>query len=713
MAAIGKIRSKGKILAIIIGLALFSFIAEELFRSCQSTRADRMQQVGEVLGKKISLQEFSVLFEEYQEVVKLQRGVDNLSETDLNQAKDVVWNTFVQGKIVENEAKKLGLAITDEELQAVLNQGTNPMLRQTPFVDQATGLFDANQLKMFLAEYSAQQKTNPQAVQQYQSIYRYWTFTEKMLRQQLLTQKYQALFANCFLTNEIETKAVYEANKDEATIVLAAFAYNDVPNDDIEITNDDIKKKYAEVKGLFRQYDETRNVKYIDVKVDASAADRRDLLAQVNGYAADLAATSDPAEVVRKSTSLIPYLGVPVKKNAFPADISTMIDSLSVGETSKVFETKRDNTLNVLRVVSKESLPDTVVYRQIQVFADTPDAAHSRADSIYNALQGGADFELIAKNYAQTGEEITLTTAQYQTSPTIDADSKVYLENLNTLHEGEIKNVALTQGNVVVQILSRKGFVDKYICAVVKKTIDFSHDTYSAAYNKFASFVSANQTEQDIVDNAEKEGYVVRDFNDLTTAAHNIAGIASTRDALKWAFGAKEGQVSPLYECGSNDRLLVVVLDRINKKGYAPLTNPEVSDRVSDEITKAKKADVLLAEMGSVKSIDEAKSKGCKTDTIAQISFSSPVFVRIIAASEAPLAGAVAATEQGQFSKKPVVGDGGVYVFSVINRTAKPGEYDEEQVRGQIKQRAMQAAGAFTAELYNNAQVVDNRYLFY
>lgn len=36
MAAIGKIRSWGPVLATVIGLALFAFIAEEMFRSCEA-----------------------------------------------------------------------------------------------------------------------------------------------------------------------------------------------------------------------------------------------------------------------------------------------------------------------------------------------------------------------------------------------------------------------------------------------------------------------------------------------------------------------------------------------------------------------------------------------------------------------------------------------------------------------------------------------------
>ena len=54
MAALGKIRSKGVTLIIIIGIGLFAFIAEEAFRSCESQRNNERQQIGEILGEKIS-----------------------------------------------------------------------------------------------------------------------------------------------------------------------------------------------------------------------------------------------------------------------------------------------------------------------------------------------------------------------------------------------------------------------------------------------------------------------------------------------------------------------------------------------------------------------------------------------------------------------------------------------------------------------------------
>ena len=216
----------------IIGLGLFAFIAEEAFRSCESTRNNERQQVGEVLGEKISVNDFQKLVDEYSEVVKMQQGADALNDEQLNQVKDMVWNTFVQTKLIEKEAKELGLRVTDTEMQNVLREGTNPMLLQTPFVNQQTGRFDANALQKFLAEYDAQRTANPQMAQQYETIYKYWTFIEKTLRQQLLAQKYQSLLAHCLLSNPVEAKMAFNEENQESQIQLAAFPYTSIQGED-------------------------------------------------------------------------------------------------------------------------------------------------------------------------------------------------------------------------------------------------------------------------------------------------------------------------------------------------------------------------------------------------------------------------------------------------------------------------------------------------
>ena len=716
MAALGTIRKRGVILVCIISFGLFAFIAEEAFRSCDSAKNNERQQIGEVFGEKISVQEFQKLVDEYTEVIKMQQGQDNLPEEQMNQVKDMVWNSYIQNKIVAHEAEKLGLTVTDAELQDILKTGTNPMLAQTPFVNQQTGRFDVSALQKFLADYKAQ-KANPSAnaqmMDQYTKIYNYWSFIEKTLRQQTLAQKYQSLLAHCFLSNPVEAKMAFKEENEESKIQLAAFPYSDIQDDKVKVVESDLKAKYDEMKARFKQPVESRDIKFVDIQVEASQADRAALNKEFAGYHTQLAAAADPTEVVRKSASTVAYLGIPVGKDAFPSDIAATLDSMAVGATTAVKANKADNTLNIVKLVNKQQLPDSIQYRVIQVAAASVAEAKTKADSIQSAISGGADFEAIAKKYGQTGEKAWMTTRQYEFAQSMDKDNKAFINALNTQAVNATSQLQLGQGYVILQVCDRKAMIEKYTAAVIKKNIDFSQDTYRTAYNKFASFVSANQTADEIVKNAAKSGYKVQDLKDITTATHYVANIHSTREALKWIFEAKEGSVSPMYECGNNDHLLVVVLDKINRIGFRGLDDPQVKEMVKAEVIKDKKAEMIEAKLNGVKNIAAAKSKGAKVSEVNQITFAAPVFVASAGASEPALSGAVSATKRGAFSAHPVKGNAGVYLFLVTNKSNRPVKFNEKAQEQKCRQKSMQYAGNFMNELYLNANVVDNRYLFF
>ncbi len=713
MAVLGKIRSKGVILICVIGLALFAFIAEEFFRSCDSVSNERRAQVGEVLGDKVNVQDFQKLVDEYTNVIRMTQGRDNLTDEELNQVKDVVWNTFVQNELVNHEAEKLGLKVTDQELQNVLNVGTNPMLLQTPFVNRQTGRFDANLLKQFLAEYKQAQGTNTQMADQYRNLYDFWTFVEKTLRQQLLAQKYQALFYGCLLSNPVSAKMAFDDENQESSIQLASFPYSSINDNKVNVTESDLKTKYEELKSRFRQYEETRSIKYVDYQVVPSQADRKALDKTVNEYMKALRDTADPSGIIRKSGSLIAYLGIPQTKAAFPSDIAARLDSIAVGATTTPVENKSDNTLNVIKLISKTELPDSVQMRVIQVGGATADEASKRADSIYTALKAGADFEAIAKKYGQTGEKTWITSAQYQNAPSMDNDTRNYIQSINTLGVNEIKNIKLMQANLILQVTDRRAMTSKYVAAVIKKPIEFSKETYSNAYNNFSRFVSENQTLDAMQKNASKYGFTVRERADVRNSEHYIAGVSDTREAMKWLFGAKENEVSPLYECGENDHLLVLVLTKINKEGFRSLEDESVKSYIRNEVIRDKKAEMLMAQVKGVNSVSAAKGKGAKVDTVNQVTFAAPVFVQSTGMSEPALSGAVAATAKGKFCTQPVKGYGGVYMFQVTDKKARPVKYDEKEYEQRQRQKIMRYVGNFMQELYFKAGVKDNRYMFF
>lgn len=719
MTALGKIRSKGILLIIIIGLGLFAFIAEEAFRSCNGIKGQNSQQIGEVLGEKIYVQDFQKLLEEYQDAMKLAMRTDNLSEDQLNQLKDQVWQQLVSERVMKEDCKKLGLTVTEDELQNVLNDGTNQLLTQTPFVNQQTGRFDVSILKQFIDAYrKAEASNNSQQLDQMRPAYNYWLFVEKNLRTQLLAQKYQSLLANCVLSNKVEAKMAFNEENEEAQIQLASITYNTIKDADIKVTDEELKAKYEELKPAFRQQQETRDVKMVDVQVKASATDRAQLQKDMASYQKQLAAAADPTQVVSKSGSMIQYIGLPVSGKAFQQypDIASKIDSMAVGTTSVVENTK-DNTYNIVRILSRTELPDSVEFRQIQVGGKTLEAARASADSIQKALAAGGDFQAIAKRYGQDSTTTWFTGAMYEQATTMSQDNRAYIEALLNGAVGSTQNIELTQGNVVIQVLNRKAMKNKAVAAVIKKEIRFSDDTYSKAYNRFSQFVTQSQASlADLQKHATKFGYTVQDLNDFATSSHTVGNVGGSgiRDAIKWIFEAKEGQVSQLFEAGKeNDHLLVLCMTKIHPQGYRPWDDAQVKEILKREVIRDKKAEMIMAKLKGVNSIAAAQAKGAKVSTVNQITFAAPAFIQATGAAEPALSGAVAATAQGKFCSAPVKGNAGVYVFQVVKKQMRPGKYNEEQQIQMCRQRAMQYMGNFMQDLVFGAGVVDNRYLFF
>lgn len=717
MTALGKIRSKGILLIIIIGLGVFGFIAEEAFRSCNGIKDQNSQQIGEVLGEKIYVQDFQKLLEEYQDAMKLTMRTDNLSEDQLNQLKDQVWQQLVSERVMKEDCKKLGLTVTEDELQNVLNDGTNQLLTQTPFVNQQTGRFDVSILKQFIDAYrKAEASNNSQQLDQMRPAYNYWLFVEKNLRTQLLAQKYQSLLANCVLSNKVEAKMAFNEENEEAQIQLASIAYNTIKDADIKVTDEELKAKYEELKPAFRQQQETRDVKMVDVQVKASATDRAQLQKDMAGYQKQLAAAADPTQVVSKSGSMIQYIGLPVSGKAFQQypDIASKIDSMAVGTTGVVENTK-DNTYNIVRILSRTELPDSVEFRQIQVGGKTLEAARASADSIQKALAAGGDFQAIAKRYGQDSTTTWFTGAMYEQASTMSQDNRAYIEALLNGAVGSTQNIELTQGNVVIQVLNRKAMKSKAVAAVIKKEIRFSDNTYSKAYNRFSQFVTQSQASlADLQKHATKFGYTVQDLNDFATSSHTVGNVGGSgiRDAIKWIFEAKEGQVSQLFDAGKeNDHLLVLCMTKIHPQGYRPWDDAQVKEILKREVIRDKKAEMIMAKLKGVNSIAAAQAKGAKVSTVNQITFAAPAFIQATGAAEPALSGAVAATAQGKFCSAPVKGNAGVYVFQVVKKQMRPAKYNEEQQIQMCRQRAMQYMGNFMQDLVFGAGVVDNRYL--
>ncbi|WP_304245641.1 peptidylprolyl isomerase [Phocaeicola plebeius] len=712
MATLQKIRSKGPLLVIVIGLALFAFIAGDAWKVLQPHQGK--QDVGEVNGEVLSAQDYQKMVDELSEVIKLTNGLNSLTEDQLNNVKDQVWQSYVNNKLIAEQAEKLGLKVTDAEIQSIIDQGTHPLLMQTPFRNPQTGMFDKDMLKKFLVDYANLNASQmpAQYVEYYQKMGAFWQFVEKTLAQSTLAEKYQNLVTKSLISNPVAAEDAFNSRTEQSDLLLAGVPYSSINDSTVQVSDSEIKDRYNEKKEQFKQLVETRDIRYIDVKVVPSDADRKAVEKEVTEYSNQLASTTaDFGTFVRSTGSSVNYSDVPVSKSVFPADVASRLDSTNVNEVYGPYYNQTDDSFNAFKLLAKVSSPDSIQFRQIQVYADTEEKTKTLADSIYNALKGGADFAAVAKIYGQTGEA-TWVNAQSWEGSELDADNSKFINTLLNQPVNELANLNMGQANLILQVMNKKSMQTKYKVAVVKREVEFSKETYNAAYNKFSQFVAQNTTIDSMVKNAEESGYTLMPRTDLSSSEHYVGGVRSTREALKWIFAAKPGEVSPLYECGENDHLMVVALDKIHEAGYRDINS--VAEMLRAEIRRDKKAEKIMEEMKKYNSIAQVKGmKDAVSDSVKHVTFSAPAYISVTRSSE-PVIGAVAAKTAANKVSAPIKGNGGVYMIQVYAKEKGSEKFDAKQEETTLTNMAVRIAGnQLINDLYQKAKVVDQRYLFF
>ena len=305
-----------------------------------------------------------------------------------------------------------------------------------------------------------------------------------------------------------------------------------------------------------------------------------------------------------------------------------------------------------------------------------------------------------------------LAAASYENQQ-IDNENLKFISTINNLGVKEVANLAFGQANIILQVTNKKAVKDKYKVAVIKRPVNFSKETYNRAYNNFSQFIAANPSLDKMVANAEEAGYRLLERNDLYSSEHGIGGVRGTKEALKWAFSAKPGEVSGLYECGESDRLLVVALAGVTPEGYRSLQ--QVQDQLRAEIVKDKKAEKIMADMkaANATSFDQYKSMAnAVSDSVKHVTFAAPAYIAALRSSE-PLVGAYASVAELNKLSAPIKGNAGVFVLQMYAKDKLNETFDAKTEEATLENMHARLAGRLMNDLYLKGEVKDSRYLFF
>jgi peptidyl-prolyl cis-trans isomerase D len=450
-----------------------------------------------------------------------------------------------------------------------------------------------------------------------------------------------------------------------------------------------LKAEYDKVKARY-EMPETRSIRYIAVDVAPSKEDYAKVEAQINMLQEVFATTDDVAAVVDNNSD-VPYEDVYVAISTMSDDMKAFVEAAKVGDaTTPAFA---DEAYTMYRLMGTKTAPDTITVK----IASFP-MGDNTIDSVYNAVAAGAEFGADVN----VMEEFAVTEDMYA------GLGRNFVADVFAAGNGYFKTSSLGGVQHIAKVVKRSAPVAKAKVATLTIGVVPSVETETELYNNLSSYVAKYNTVEQFADSAFVAGYTTIPA-ECQAAQTSVAGIQNSRQMIHWAFNAKKGDVSEIYEIG--DRYVVAMLEKVVKEGYRPME--ELENLLNTNVRRAKKGEAIAQQLSAVSpaTIEAyATAMNTKVDTVKFVSVASPSVAGI--GYEPVVAGAAAGLEMGELSA-PIAGNRGVYVLQVVNENAASRPYNEEAEMSRLEQQYMAVINQFVEVLKEKANIENTLVRFF
>lgn len=696
MAILGRIRARGILLLVVVGLAMLAFIIGDFLNSGATWFHAMNNNVAKVNGEKVDAIEYSQAIEQLTDVYKIEYNRSDINEEMMEQIRAQVWETTIDQMLLEKEAAKLGISISAEELsEHIIGDKTHPFIQQRRAFADENGRFSKQSLINFIASIEQGDDANPQ-VQQAKSYYMFW---ENMVRYDLLQQKYNTLIAKACTANSLDAKAVFNANAQNTDVAFALYPYALIPDSTLNVAKDETKAYYKQHRKDFKQQP-YRSVAYVRYEKQPSEEDYKDVQNFINGLKAEFDTTQSVAELVTYNSD-VPYRGVNYSESTIPADLKDFAFNGKVGDVTPV--TLVGDIYRTARIMETGIMtPDSVKLAHIYL----AEVDSVRADSIMNAVRRGADWGELVKHYSiDTQSAANQGEIGWFEENSLD---KEIADPAFSLPEKQMFLFNNGQGLQILRVQERTPLRRKVKVAILERQVTPSSHTIADIYNTAKQLAGASKDYEQLKQEAEKAGKTVMPAVDVQQGSERLANLKQSRQIVRWAFQAKEGDVSDVFEC--DDIIVVAALEKASDDEYRSLE--EATDEINSKLLNDKKADKIAAEIAG-KSLEEvAAIANTEIDSVQNVNATSPYFGS--AGMEPAATATAAALAEGQLSA-PVKGNRGVFVIQGVKvNPQERGEFDAKREILSLNMRNIYSLPQLIgANLRNKAKIEDQRLKLY
>ena len=668
MTTLQRIRNHGVILLIVVGVAMLAFILGDFLNSGSSFFNKNRENVGVIAGHKVHYSEYETAKDQLTEVYKIESGSNDINEDLSIQIRNQVWQMLLMDYTLREQADEIGLTVTAEELSE-LCIGANPhqLIRQRRAFYDETGNFNRFALINFLNSLAQTPETQEQAANMQQAK-TYWMYWENAVRLTHLQEKYVGLLSKLITANPLDAKYAFEAAQTSVNVEFVERPYFAVADSLVKVTNADIKKLYDANK---EQYKRTpnRSLVYVSFPIVPSEADFAEVEKLMKCLESDFQTKDDVTAIVNGNSDIL-YDGRDFSETTIPAEYKDFAFGKGAKKGQFTELTFANDTYSMARIM---------------------DCGYTKSDSVQLVLvangEGTEDVEL---------GWFTATDLQKNIADPAFAGKK-----------GSQFTVSTGMGEQTFKIADKSQPTPKVKLAILSRKVTPSSKTYGVLYNEAKQFVVNNGTEELLRQAAQEQGLTVTPAYGLNVNADKVNDLKNSRGIVRWAFEAKDGQLSDVFECG--EQFVVAALTEVNDGDYR--TIDEVRMELTLQATTDKKAEYLMNQLKGVSTLEEAAELfDAEIQTAENVTLAS---TRLGAAGIEPAVIGAALALENNATSAPVKGNAGVYMVRIGEKVVAAGELNAEQEINSLNMRTSYSVPyQAMALIEENAKVEDNRARF-